>query len=338
MKTRSLLLRVIPLSMLVLVFPALITASVVSWQDKTPKITVPEAEAKAIKALEALADVPAKFVAAEQFVKKYPASKVRPQLSQYLASQIYGLTDPAQKLAMGQKYIALFTDPADVKLVQPALVDVYVQLKRFDEAFETGASYLANDAEDIQIRVLLALSGADLAKSQNVKHIKVSGDYGAKAIEMIEADKKPSAMDNETWVKEKAVLPTLYQQMAILSLVDQKPSEAETKLEKAAKLNPADPFNYVLLGSITNNEYQTLATTVQGMPDSKSKQDLMQKANQILDKVIERYARAVALADGKPQYQALRDQVLLDLTTYYKYRHNSSVEGLQKYIDGYKLP
>jgi hypothetical protein len=65
---------------------------------------------------------------------------------------------------------------------------------------------------------------------------------------------------------------------------------------------------------------------------------LLKKANQILDQVIEHYARAAALAEGKPQYQPLRDQVMLDLTTYYKYRHNSSIDGLQKYIDGYKVP
>jgi tetratricopeptide (TPR) repeat protein len=338
MKTRSLLSRLILLCSLVMVCNSLIIASVIGWQDKPAKITVPEAEAKAVKAMEAAADVPAKFVAAEAFVKKYPASKARSQVVQYMANQVLTLTDPNQKLAMGQKYIALFPESTEAKLVQAVLVDVYVQLKRFDEAFDAGASYLANDPEDIQLRVLLAFSGAELARNQNVKHIKVSGEYGAKAIELIETDKKPTVMDNDTWVKEKALLPTLYQQMAILALVDQKASDAQLKLEKAVKLNPADPFNHAMLGSIANSEYQTLAMSVRGMPDSKSKEDLLKKANQILDQVIEHYARAAALAEGKPQYQPLRDQVMLDLATYYKYRHNSSIDGLQKYIDGYKVP
>lgn len=338
MKTSSLLSRAILLCSLVIVFNSLITANVLGWQDKTKKTTVPEAEIKAAKAMEAATDVPAKFVAAEAFVKKYPASKLRPQLAGYMSNQVFGVTDPNQKLAMGQKFVALFTEPMEVKLVQPALVDAYVLLNRFDEAFDTAATYLANDAEDIQVRVLLALSGADLARKQNVKYMKVSGEYGAKAIELIEADKKPAAMENDIWLKEKALLPILYQQMGIISLVEQKPSEAEPKLEKAVKLNPADPFNYALLGSIANNDYQTLAVSIQSMPASKSKDEMVQKANQILDKVIEHYARVVALSEGKPQYQSLHDQVMQDLTTYYKYRHNSSVDGLQKYIDGYKLP
>jgi tetratricopeptide (TPR) repeat protein len=338
MKTSSLLSRAILLCSLVIVFNSLVTANVLGRQDKTKKPTLPEAEIKAAKALETAADVPAKFVAAEAFVKKYPASKLRPQLAGYMSNQVFAVTDPAQKLVMGQKFLALFSEPTEVKLVQPALVDAYVLLSRFDEAFDTAATYLTNDAEDIQLRVLLALSGADLARKQNVKYMKVSSEYGAKAIELIETDKKPAAMENDIWLKEKALLPVLYQQMAIISLVEQKPSEAEPKLEKAVKLDPADPFNYALLASITNNEYQTLAATIQGMPASKSKDEMVQKANKILDKVIEQYAHAVALSEGKPQFQPLRNQLLEDLTTYYKYRHSNSVEGLQKYIDGYKLP
>jgi hypothetical protein len=134
------------------------------------------------------------------------------------------------------------------------------------------------------------------------------------------------------------LLPTIYQQMAVMSLVEQKPAEAQTSLEKAIKLNPSDPFNHALLGSIANSEYQSLAQTVQSLPSGKSKDEMLQKVNTQLDKVIEHYARTVALAAGKTQYEPLANQVMQDLTAYYKYRHNNSAEGLQKYIDGYKVP
>lgn len=338
MKTRSLFSHAILLCSLVLVFNTSITASVLTWQDKTSTIKVPEAEAKAAKAVEAAKDVNAKFAAAEEFLKKYPASKARPQVAGYLVNLLFGVTEPNQRLALAQKYLALFTEPMEANLGRPALIDSYVLLKRFAEAFDNAAPYLASNPEDVQILVLLAITGVELARNQNVKYIKATRQYGTKAIELIEADKKPSFMDNESWVKQKARLPELYQQMGVLSLVEQNATEAEARLEKAAKLNPADPFNYALLGSITNNDYQTLALTVRGMPDSKSKDDMIQKANTILDKVIEQYARAVALAAGKPQYQSLHDQVLLDLTAYYKYRHKNSDEGMQKYIDGFKVP
>jgi hypothetical protein len=337
MKTRSLFSHTLLLCSLALIFNAAASARS-STSQTAAKTTVPDAEAKAVKAVEAAKDVPAKFAAAEDFVKKYPTSKARPQVAQYTAGQVFGVTDSTQRVALAQKYLAVFTDPSEAKLVKPVLIDALVQLNRVDEAFDNGASYLANDAEDVQVRIMLVIAGAELARSQNVKYIKVSREYGVKAIELVEADKKPAAMDAETWVKEKAMLPTLYQQMGVMSLVEQKSAEAQASLEKAAKLNPADPFNHALLGSITNSEYQSLAQTVRGLPEGKSKDELLQKANAILDTVIEHYAHAVALAAGKPQYKPLTDQVMADLTIYYKYRHKNSDEGLQKYIDSYKLP
>jgi len=338
MKIRSLLSHALLLGFLILTLSISITARFLIPQAQNPKITVPEAEAKSAKAVETAKDTAAKFAAAEEFLKKYPASKARPQIAGYMASHVYGITDPTEKSAAAQKYIAVFTDPTETKMVKPALIDSYVQLKQFDEAFENAAPYLANDPEDVQIRVMLALVGADLVRSQNVKHVKATREYGMKAIELIEADKKPAALENDVWVKEKANLPTLYQQMAVISLVEQKPADAQISLEKAVKLNPSDPFNQFLLGSIANMDYQTLAQTAQGLPAGKSKDEMMPKVHAQLDKVIEHFARTVALATGKEQYQRLSAQVMEDLTVYYKYRHNNSAEGLQKYIDGYKLP
>ena len=134
------------------------------------------------------------------------------------------------------------------------------------------------------------------------------------------------------------MLPQLYQEMAIVSLVTGDSTGAQVNLEKSVKLNPADPFNYVLLGTITNEEYQKTAQNYKNMPDGKAKDDMLQKANTLLDKVIDQWAHAMGLAEGKPQYQALHDQVLPDLAAYYKYRHKSSPDGLQKLIDSYKLP
>src|SRR5438876_4638223 len=72
MKTRSLRSHAILLCALGLVISTSIIASVSSGQDKTSTIKVPEAEAKAVKAIEAAQDVNAKFAAAEDFLKKYP--------------------------------------------------------------------------------------------------------------------------------------------------------------------------------------------------------------------------------------------------------------------------
>ena len=336
MKTRSFISRPLLLCSLVLMLHTFVTARAITSQDN--KIKISDAESKAIKAVEVAPDINAKFVAAEEFVKKYPKSNARQHLAEYLVDQILGVAEPNQQLALVQKFQTVFTEKAEASAIKPALIDAYLHLNRLDEAFSTGASELASNGEDIQVLVVLAIAGVEQAKNRNPKYMTASQQYGAKAIELLEADKKPANMDAGLWGKQKAMLPHLYQELAVVSLIQQNPTDARVKLEKALKLNPGDPFTYVLLGSITNDEYQSLAQTFKSMPDGKAKEETLQKANALLDKVIDQYAHGVGLAEGKPQYQQLHDQLLLDLTSYYKYRHKNSSDGLQQLIDSYKTP
>ena len=73
------------------------------------------------------------------------------------------------------------------------------------------------------------------------------------------------------------------------------------------------------------------------MPDGKQKQEALKKLDAVLDTIIDAYARAAGLATGRPQYQALMQQVIPDLTNYYKYRNNNSTKGLQQLIEKHRL-
>lgn len=307
-------------------------------QNKTDKATVPEAEAKAANAIRTAPDTAAKLTAAAEFIKKYPRSGARKQVADYIADAVNGEKDANQKLAFAQKALAIFTEPNEVSDLKPALIDAYIKLDRFDEAFSEGASFLAKNPDDVQILMNLAIVGTEQGKRQNAKYIPQASQYGAKAIELIEADKLPANVDTVSWNRYKSMLPQLYQEMGIISFMQQDVAGATSKLEKASKLNPADPFNYLLLANITNSEYQQVAKTHRDMPESKAKDDLLQKASGLIDKMIELNAHAVALSEGKAPYQQVHDRALEDLSFYYKYRHQNSTEGMQKLIDGFKLP
>lgn len=334
MKTKSFLSQVLVICSLALLLNGLALARVMP-QDKTK---VSEAETKAAQAVESAADVNAKMAAAEEFLKKYPKSSLRKSVALYMADQILGVSDANQKLTLAQKFPTIFNDKAEADSNKPALIDAYIKLNRFDEAFAEGASHLAKNSDDIQILVSLAITGVEQAKNKNPKYVAASHQYGAKAIELFEAGKKPASMDAEDWTRQKTMLPQVYQEVAIVSLMERKPAEAQGNLEKAAKLNPGDPYNHMLLGSIANDEYQTLAETYKNMPAGKAQAETLQKINVLLDQVIDHYAHGVALSEGKPLYQQFHDQLLQDLTSYYRYRHNNSSDGLQKLIDGYKVP
>src|SRR5205807_698179 len=148
------------------------------------------------------------------------------------------------------------TNEAESGEIEPILIDTYVGLNRFDDAFSDSAAYLAKHPDAVSVLISLAIVGTEQAKQKNAKYVKQSHDYGMKAIEMFEADHKPEGIDAAAWARYKTRLPELYQEMAIISLMQQNTAEEQTNLEKAIKLNPAEPFNYVLQSSITNDEYQ----------------------------------------------------------------------------------
>lgn len=305
-------------------------------QDNKTKVS--DAETKAEKAVEAAPTANEKMAAAEAFLKKYPKSTLRQHVVDLIADQVFGEKDANQRLAQAQKALTVFTAEPEVAIFKSALIDAYVTLARFDEAFAEGASFLAKNPENIQILVNLAITGTEQAKQGNPKYVPQSRLYGLKAIELFEADKKPADLEAGVWDKLKAALPQVYQEMAIISLMQQDPGDALGKLEKAVKLNPADPFNYLLLASVANDDYQKVAETYKNMPDSRARDELLVKVNQLMDKVIDLYAHAAGLSEGKSGYEKLHDQTLLDMTPYYKFRHQNSTDGLQKLIDGYKLP
>ena len=305
-------------------------------QDKKPKVS--EGESKALTAISSAPDPQAKLAAAREFVKKYPKSASRPEVSGYLAGQIDQVKDGAQKLALAETYQQIFSTENELETIRPIILDAYFDAKRNDEAFALAASILAKQPENVFILSRMLIAGTDEAKRSNPKYVATSQQYGLKAIELIEANKKPPDMNDAAWEKQKALLPVLYQNTAILALMTGNSAEAKSRLEKAVTLDPAEAFNYVLLGSIANDEYQKLAEIQKSMPSGPQKTEALKRATEMMDKVIDFYAHGVAASEGKPEYKQIHDQLLQDLTPYYKYRHNQSTDGLQELIDKYKTP
>jgi hypothetical protein len=316
--------------------PARHVTSIVPAQETTPKVS--EGENKGALAINSAPDAAAKLAAAGEFVKKYPKSTLRPQIASYVAGQIAQVTDATQKLALAEGFQKMFKEGKEAEEIQLVTLDAYLSLKRVDDAFAHAALILAKEPENVAVMSHLALAGTEEAKRQNAKHVPVSLQYGVKSIELIEANKKPINLDDAGWERQKALLPLLYLNMGILSLVSSNPADAKARFEKASVLNPAEPTTYALLANMVDEEYQQLAQTYKTMPEGKQKDETLKKATERMDKAIDLYARALGASAGKPQHKQLEDQVLQNITPYYKFRHNGSTEGLQQLIDKYKTP
>ena len=327
MKIRSILLT----AALLIAAPSLIFAQAAQGQAS-------QDEQNMAKAVMTAPDPVVQIKTAADFVKKYPKSTLRARLAQELAQKIDGATDPAQKVNGAQAYKEIFTEPTEQEMIMPVLVEGLIQSKRIDEAFTTGSEFVTRNPESLEVLIQLASAGTTEAKSKNAKFVPQSLKYGASAIQLIEADKKPAWMDVVAWTKYKSdTLPGLYQSMGLLNLIKGDKAQGRASYLKASELAPTDPFNFVMLAGIVNEEYQTSAKKYAGLPAGPAKDEELKKAQALMDAAIDAYAHAVAVSEGNATLQPVRQQFLQDLEAYYKYRHNNSTAGMQELINKYKV-
>ena len=282
-------------------------------------------------------DAAAKLKAAGELIKKYPKTALRGQVAQEIADRITDVQDATQKLALAQEFQTIFNDPADEEFVAPVVIDAYADANQLDQAFTKGAEFLSRHPDSLRVLVTLLSIGTEQAKKQNAKFIDQSIRYGSQAITLAEANNKPASFDDASWQQYKTVtLPSLYQSVGLLYMMKGAKSEAKAYYTKAAQSAPSDPFNFVMIAALLNEEYQAAAKAYQAMAAGAAKEAQLKKVEALLDTVIDAYAHAIALSEASAPLAQVRQQYLEDLQNYYKYRHNNSTDGMQQLIDKYK--
>jgi hypothetical protein len=161
--------------------------------------------------------------------------------------------------------------------------------------------------------------------------------YLRKAIQMIEAGKAP-----ESWAPFKGKDDTLAYLYNSLGRITLKTNSAEglTALIKSAQYESdlkKDPWTYFFIASAYEiGPYAKLSadykTRFEGKDESAESKLALANVQQVIDRMIDAYARAVALAGTDATYQAKKVEWLDAVTTWYKYRHNSSDAGLTDLI------
>jgi hypothetical protein len=339
MRIRSLMARLALASTAGCLVAASLVSSAVAQGNKSGQTKVSQEEQNLAKAILLSPDLAGKFKAAAELIKKYPKSSLRPKAAADLADEVNSIKDPVQKITLAQQYQGIFNEPAEQEMIVPILVEALAGANRFDEAFSNGSEFLTRNPDSLFVLDQMVSIGTNQAKQKNPKFVPQSVQYGTHAIELIEAGKKPAGMDDAAWQKYKSTgLTNLYQSMGILNLVKGDRTGAKARFAKAAELAPADPFNYLLLAGILNDEYQDRARQYRTMPSGPARDEELKKVLASLDQVIDAYARTIALAEGNERLAPVRQQYLHDLESYYKYRHNNSIEGMQQLIDKYKVP
>jgi hypothetical protein len=320
---------------LIALFSLMTSAQGQGAAQPAPKIS--EDEKNLVQKITAAPDAAAKLKAAGDLIKKHPKTTVRGQVADEIANQITDVKDATQKLALAQQFQTIFNDPADEASVGPIVIEAYADADKIDDAFTKGADFLSRHPESLRVLVTLLSVGAEQAKKQNTKFIDQSIRYGGQAIALAEANKKPANFDDAAWQQFKtSTVPSMYQSLGLLHMLKGANAEAKAHYTKASQAAPTDPFNFVMIAALINDEYQAAAKAYQAMAAGAPKEAQLKKVEALLDTVIDAYAHAVALSEGNAALAQVRQQYLQDLESYYKYRHNKSTAGMQELIDKYK--
>ena len=212
--------------------------------------------------------------------------------------------------------------------------------KNYAEAFKLGGEILADEPENLKVLVDLGYGGY-LASSPPTKNTSFNTDalnYARKAIQMIESGKTV-----ESWTpfpnKDEA-LAFLNYYIGITTL-PQDPSAALPLLIKAAKFESSlkkSPYTYDKIATAyeagpyakQSDEYKT---KFGGKDESPEQKLALENINQIVDRMIDAYARAVATAGADAKFTAEKKAWSDNLTTWYKYRHKDET-GLNEMVAG----
>ncbi len=309
-------------------------------KDDMPKIS--EGEQQAINKISAASGVAEKLKASADYLKKYGKSPMRPRVAGHVADEIIKVTDSAQRISLIENFNKTFNQPGEADLVKSTLIDALLNSNKVDEAVNEASKHLERNPDDVIVLTQLAWAGANQAQKSaqsgqpvNQGALQKASQAGGKAVEMLEADKKPEKMDATYWNNYRnSWLPRLYQAQGVILFVGNDKPGAKDKLEKAVGLDPYDPPTLLMLVSISSDEYNQIGERYQ----AEKKQALLDQALQKMDELIDWLARTAAATEGNAQFQAVNGQAMEQLKSYYAYRHEGKTDGMKELIQKYKKP
>lgn len=209
--------------------------------------------------------------------------------------------------------------------------------RNFAEAFKLGKQVMTENPNHLDSLVALANAGYLAANARNETFNTEALAYAQNAIGQVESGKAP-----ETWDPFKGKPDTLAYLYATVGLMKLKnnPSESIDAILKTESLDSdlkkLPTLYYYLARAYETGPYAKLSADYQakfaGKPESAESKQALEKLGQVIDRIVDAYARAVAATGTDAQYAANRTAWMTTLTNYYKFRHQDSDAGLTDYV------
>ncbi|HKE60561.1 MAG TPA: hypothetical protein VKB46_27830, partial [Pyrinomonadaceae bacterium] len=201
--------------------------------------------------------------------------------------------------------------------------------KKYDEAFTLGKTMLASEPENLKALIDLGYAGYLASVAKNNSHSADAIAYAKKAIQLLESGKTVDAWT--PFSNKDETLAYLNYSIGALT-VGQDPGSALPYLIKAATLESnlkKLPYTYsYIAGAYETGSYAKQSADYQakyaGKDETPESKLALANINQVVDRMVDAYARAVAAAGSDAAYSKQKPEWQESLTTWYKYRHDKS--------------
>ena len=200
-------------------------------------------------------------------------------------------------------------------------------------AFAACKPYVDANADNPKVYFLLVTAGLKNVQAKNDSTNAEAANAARRALSLLEQGKTTDSWLPFTSQAEAA--PGLNYYVGFFTLKNS-PAEAATYLLKAAQSNSTfskEPTTYdYLAAAYINSELKTLVSDYKAKCEGKDASPecdaLLNKVNAVTHRIVDAYARAVALTPAGP----VRDTRRTNLVTFYKQLHDGKEDGLNEMV------
>jgi hypothetical protein len=215
-------------------------------------------------------------------------------------------------------------------------IKIYTE-KKYEEGYAMGKEILAAEPDNLQVLVDLGASAYLLPPLKNGQLTAEGLGYAQKALQLLDSGKTLEKWDPLA-SKDEAVAYLNYSIGALT--LEKDPSTALKNLIKAAQfqtLLTKSPYTYAYIaGAYETGPYAKLSEEYkrlyQGKDETPESKLMLANINQIVDRMIDAYARAVALAGTDPKFAGPKAGWNDSLKQWYMYRNENKTDGMDQLI------
>ena len=253
----------------------------------------------------------------------------------YLACAPTGqATEPEQKII---DYLKKFSSAYETALRKIRLRVLLYDERKYVEAYELGRQVLATERDNLKVLVDLGANGYLVAPFKNAQLTNEAAEYAKRALQLIESGK---TVDDWAPLANKDIAVAYLNYTIGTLALEKDPSAALKHLINAVQFETPlkkSPYTYAYIaGAYETGPYAKLSAQYtnrySNQDESQESKLMLANINQLVDRIIDAYGRAVALAGNGVQFAKPKAAWLESLTTFYKYRHNDSDTGLSEFI------